>query len=99
MYSRLKPLIKWPSREQLRKTMPAVFLPHFRKCVFIKDCFEVFCEQPSDLLARAQTYSNYKSHNTINVLTFSNRFAPVSLALFASATRTKRFNSVITCVL
>ena len=52
--------------------MPAVFLPHFRKCVCIKDCFEVFCEQPSDLMARAQTYSNYKSHNTINVLTFSN---------------------------
>ena len=33
------------------------------------DCFEVFIEKPSNLLARSQTYSNYKSHNnTVKVL-------------------------------
>jgi len=34
----------------------------------IIDRFEVFIEQPSSLLARAQTYSNYKKHNTVKFL-------------------------------
>ena len=34
----------------------------------IVDCFEVFIEKPSNLLARAQTFSNYKHHNTIKIL-------------------------------
>ena len=32
------------------------------------DCFEVFIERPSNLLARAQTFSSYKHHNTMRVL-------------------------------
>ena len=40
----------------------------WQKTTVIIDCFEVFIEKPSNLLARAQTYSNYKSHNTIKVL-------------------------------
>lgn len=36
--------------------------------VAIIDCFEVFIDCPSSLLARAQTWSNYKHHNTIKVL-------------------------------
>ena len=39
-----------------------------KKTTVIIDCFEVFIEKPSNLLARAQAYSNYKSHNTIKVL-------------------------------
>ena len=34
----------------------------------IIDCFEVFIEKPTNLLARAQTFSNYKHHNTMRVL-------------------------------
>ena len=64
MYVRLKPLVKWPGREELQKTIPAVFKNNF-KCVCIIDCFEVFCERPKDLMARAKTYSNYKHHNTM----------------------------------
>lgn len=30
----------------------------------IIDCFEVFVERPSNLLARAQSWPNYKHHNT-----------------------------------
>ena len=48
--------------------MPSDFKRHFNKCVCIIDCFEVFCERPSDLKARALTYSNYKHHNTVKVL-------------------------------
>ena len=32
------------------------------------DCFEVFIERPSNLLAMAQTFSSYKHHNTIKIL-------------------------------
>lgn len=68
MFVRLKPLIKWPAREQVIKTMPQAFRQNFRKCVCIIDCFEVFCERPSSLMARAQTFSNYKHHNTVKFL-------------------------------
>lgn len=68
MFVMLKPLVKWPEREELRKTMPLEFRQSFSRCVVIIDCIEVFCERPSDLMARAQTYSHYKSHNTIKFL-------------------------------
>lgn len=68
MYIRLKPLIKWPEREDLLKTMPMDFKHTFQKCVIIIDCFEVFCERPTSLMARAQTWSNYKQHNTVKFL-------------------------------
>ena len=68
MYERFKPLIKWPEREELYKTMPMAFRKKFRKCVTIIDCFEVFMERPAALMARAQTWSNYKQHNTCKFL-------------------------------
>ena len=67
MYVRMKPLIKWPEREELLKTMPIEFRKAFKKCIVIIDCFEVFIERPS-LKARAQTWSNYKHHNTVKFL-------------------------------
>ncbi|XP_065190842.1 uncharacterized protein LOC135821773 [Sycon ciliatum] len=48
--------------------MPPEFAKNFKKCVCIIDCFEVFCQRPSDLMVRAQSYSHYKSHNTIKFL-------------------------------
>lgn len=66
---RLSPLIKWPSRDELYKSMPRCFLDAFgRKTTVIIDCFEIFIDRPSNLLARAQTFSSYKHHNTIKVL-------------------------------
>lgn len=32
------------------------------------DCFEILIERPTNLLARAQTFSDYKHHNTVKVL-------------------------------
>ena len=64
----LKPLIKWPRREELQKTLPLDFRVNFKKCIVIIDCFEIFCERPKPLMARAQTYSNYKHHNTVKFL-------------------------------
>ena len=68
MYHQLKPLIIWPDRDDLKKTMPMEFRKHFPNCVVIIDCFEIFLEHPTNLLARAQTFSQYKHHNTIKYL-------------------------------
>ena len=66
---RLSPLIHWPEREDLWRTMPQCFQFSFgKKATVIIDCFEVFICRPSNLLARAQTFSSYKHHNTVKVL-------------------------------
>lgn len=61
-------LIQWPKRDILRKTMPVPFRRFFRNYCVIIDCTEVFIERPSDLLARAQVWSNYKHHTTLKFL-------------------------------
>ena len=66
---RLLGLIIWPDRESLRKTMPDCFQVTFgKKVAIIVDCFEIFLERPSNLQARAYTWSNYKHKNTVKVL-------------------------------
>ena len=66
---RLSPMISLPDREKLWNTMPMCFQYAFGKKVnVIIDCFEIFVEKPTNLLARAQTFSQYKHHNTIKVL-------------------------------
>ena len=66
---RLSPLISWPDREDLWRTMPQCFQFSFgKKTTVIIDCFEVFIDRPSNLLARAQTFSSYKHHNTVKIL-------------------------------
>ena len=68
MYVRLYNLVMWPDRGVLRQTMPSSFRKFFRKCAVIVDCSVVFMECPSDLLARAQVWSNYKHHSTVKFL-------------------------------
>lgn len=69
LYIRLKHLIYWPEREELQKTMPMEFRTHFsKKTAVIIDCFEIFIQRPKGLMARAQTWSNYKHNNTVKFL-------------------------------
>uniref|UniRef100_A0A667XA43 DDE Tnp4 domain-containing protein n=1 Tax=Myripristis murdjan TaxID=586833 RepID=A0A667XA43_9TELE len=69
MYSRLSPLIVWPSKEQIQISLPMCFkTSSYRNCTSIIDCFEIFLEKPKNLRARAQTYSQYKHHNTVKYL-------------------------------
>ena len=66
---RLSPLINWSELEDLWRTMPKCFQYSFRTKTTVNiDCFQIFIERPSNLLARAQTFSNYKHHNTVKVL-------------------------------
>ena len=66
---RLSPLIKWPDHESLQTTMPFCFRRHYGlKVASIIDCFELFIEKPSNLLAKACTWSSYKHYNTAKYL-------------------------------
>ena len=47
---RLSPLISWPEREDLWKTMPQCFKYSFQtETTVIIDCFEIFSHRPSNL--------------------------------------------------
>ena len=54
----------WPEKEVLKKHLPKSF-QKFQKCVSIIDCTKIFIGPPLNLNARAQTWSNYKNHNTV----------------------------------
>ena len=68
MFASMTFLVRWPEREELRLTLPACFREKFSSCAVIIDCFKVFIDRPSCLLARAQTWSSYKHHNTAKFL-------------------------------
>ncbi|XP_066263592.1 uncharacterized protein [Branchiostoma lanceolatum] len=69
LYALLVPTaVIWPDREELRKTLPMAFRGRYGKCVAIIDCFEVTLEKSSDQEAQSQTYSSYKSRNTLKYL-------------------------------
>ena len=66
---RLSPLISWLTHDALHKTMAQSFIDSFGyKTTVIIDCFEIFINRLTNLMARAQTFSNYKHHNTVKVL-------------------------------
>ena len=62
-------LVTWPDRESLQKTMPFCFQPNYGlRVISIIDCFELFIEKPSYLLAKSCTRSQYKHYNTAKYL-------------------------------
>ncbi|XP_076343699.1 uncharacterized protein LOC143243853 [Tachypleus tridentatus] len=82
MNIRLVPtFVFWPEREELRMMLPVSFREKFSKCACIIDCFKIFIQRPSDLQARADTYSSYKSHNTVKYLI---GIAPQGVIIFIS---------------
>ena len=68
LYLRLGSLNIWPSREQVDKTMPVTFKEKYPTTRVIIDCTEIKTEMASALLLKSQTYSNYKSSNTLKGL-------------------------------
>ena len=69
LYAKLAFLIRWPDREQLRKTMPMCFRAAYQnKVVVILDCFELFTETASGARNQVKTYSHYKHHQTVKYL-------------------------------
>ncbi|XP_014854551.1 PREDICTED: uncharacterized protein LOC106925038 [Poecilia mexicana] len=69
LYTRLKPAVNWPERHCLQADMPPQFLKTFGKRVaIIVDCFEIGTEKPSNLKARAQSFSQHKGRHTMKYL-------------------------------
>ena len=60
-------LIVWPEIEALRENQPAC-LNSFKNCFCIIDCTEIYIERSLNLNAKAQTFSNCKSHKKVNCL-------------------------------
>lgn len=69
LYCKMRSLVFWPEREQLKATMPAVFKENFGDSVtVIIDCFEIKVQNSSNPEAACQLYSNYKAGPTLKVL-------------------------------
>lgn len=77
----LKQLIVWPDHGILRETLPECFKPNYTGITCIINCSEVFIERPSSLSASSETYSNYKSHNTVKFLV---AVSPAGAVIFVS---------------
>ena len=81
MATQLKDTIVWLPRDTIQRTLPKTFKESYPKTTIIVDCTEVFIQRPFSLKARAQTYSTYKSHNTVKFLV---RVAPCGYIIFLS---------------
>ena len=68
MSAELSWLIQWPSRNEIRKTLPTCFQKNYSKVRCIIDCSEVFIEPPSSLEVQAACWSDYKHHCTFKFL-------------------------------
>ena len=77
-YIRLSFLIAWPGQDVCRRNLPTVFKETYPRCRCIIDCSEIFIETPTNFTAKAQTYSNYKKHNTLKFLIGVTPFGTIS---------------------
>ena len=68
LYTKLRFLIHWQDRDNIRQIVPPSFKQHFPRLTCIIDCFEIFIDKPINPKAWAQVYSNYKKHSTIKYL-------------------------------
>ena len=67
LYLELNFLIAWPSKEQVKSTLPKQF-KYFPKTRVIIDCTEFFIQKPSLPSSQRVTWSQYKHHNTFKSL-------------------------------
>lgn len=68
MYLKLGSLDIWPTKEYITKTMPDSMKQKFPNLEWIIDAFEIQIQRPSSLMLQSQSYSNYKSRNTVKGL-------------------------------
>ncbi|XP_063400331.1 uncharacterized protein LOC134684941 [Mytilus trossulus] len=64
----LGPLIKWPSKEKIKKHMPLSFRRKYPNTRVIIDATEFYVQRPRNPTAQSKTWSNYKSKNTFKTL-------------------------------
>ena len=68
LYLRLGSLSIWPCKEKMLEEIPESFKLKYKETRVIIDCTEIKVEMPSSLVMKSQTYSNYKSANTLKGL-------------------------------
>ncbi|CAM4658746.1 unnamed protein product [Leuciscus chuanchicus] len=68
MYGRLGNMSIWPHRDRITENMPDNYRAEFPTTFAILDGTEIKIEKPTSLLLQSQTYSNYKSANTLKCL-------------------------------
>ena len=64
----LKFLVYWPDKQCVKDNLPKSMAKLYPNMRCIIDCTEFFIERPRSLTLQAQTWSDYKHHNTIKVL-------------------------------
>lgn len=64
----MKSLIHWPDLQETKQAVPAEMGALYPNLRCTMDCTEIFVQRPSHLELQAQTYSNYKNHNTVKFL-------------------------------
>ena len=60
-------LVPWPTREQIRKTLPDRF-KKFKNIRIIIECCEFYIQKPVIPESQKSTWSSYKSYNTVKLL-------------------------------
>lgn len=68
LYVILKPMIPWPSKNEILCNMPKCF-SNFKSTRIVIDCIEIPIMKPKTLSASIITYSHYKSTNTAKFMT------------------------------
>ncbi|GFU16751.1 THAP domain-containing protein 4 [Trichonephila clavipes] len=89
----LKKHIRVPSKQQYRRRVPAKFLKeNWSRVTALIDCSEIFIDRAFNLDARALTFSQYKSHNTVKFLIACTPLGKVSFVskLFGGRTSDKQ---------
>ena len=64
----LKVLVYWPDKISVKANLPKCFEELYPNARCIIDCTEFFIDRPRNLALQAQTWSDYKHHNTLKVL-------------------------------
>lgn len=64
----LKPIISWPSKDEISRNLPKVF-EGYEDVRVVVDCTEIFIQAPTKLCCQEVVYSNYKSSPTIKIMT------------------------------
>ena len=60
--------MKWPRFDKICTTLPEDFRADFIICAVIINYLKIFTECTTNKVARAQTWSKYKHHNTAKAL-------------------------------
>ena len=84
----LKPLIDWPTPDERISYKHFHFNGTFDECEGIGDCTEQWIEHSKNPDAQYQTYSSYKSNNTLKTLIFCTKYGSIS---YISGAGTDRF--------